>query len=152
MRMSMAHAKRVGSALVGLALTSAMVACGGDNSDSSGSSGASGAAGFKGGTVTVYHENDVEHLDPARNFVTDSGMIGKLITRSLTDYRYDAKAKKIVLEKDLADSWESTPDAKSWTFKLKDGLKYEDGTPIKAADIKYNVERSVSADLSEGGP
>jgi peptide/nickel transport system substrate-binding protein len=150
--MSMAHAKRVGSALVGLALTSAMVACGGDNSDSSGSSGASGAAGFKGGTVTVYHENDVEHLDPARNFVTDSGMIGKLITRSLTDYRYDAKAKKIVLEKDLADSWESTPDAKTWTFKLKDGIKYEDGTPIKAADIKYNVERSFSADLAEGAP
>src|SRR5262245_28451004 len=152
MRMSMAHAKRVGSALVGLALTGALVACGGDKSSSSGGTGGSNASGFKGGTVTVYHETDVEHLDPARNFVTDSSMIGKLITRSLTDYRYDAKAKKIVLEKDLADSWTSTPDAKSWTFKLKDGLKYEDGTPVKAADIKYNVERSFSADLAEGAP
>ncbi len=149
----MAHAKRVGSALVGLALTGALVACGGDNSSSGGSnSGSNNAAGFKGGTLTVYYEKDVEHLDPTRNFVTDSGMIGKLITRSLTDYRYDAKAKKIVLEKDLADSWTSTPDAKSWTFKLKDGLKYEDGTPVKAADIKYNVERSFSADLAEGAP
>lgn len=149
----MAHAKRVGSALVGLALTGALVACGGDNSSSGGgNNGSNNAAGFKGGTLTVYYEKDVEHLDPTRNFVTDSGMIGKLITRSLTDYRYDAKAKKIVLEKDLADSWTSTPDAKSWTFKLKDGLKYEDGTPVKAADIKYNVERSFSADLSEGAP
>ena len=149
----MAHAKRVGSALVGLALTGALVACGGDNSSSGGgNNGSNNAAGFKGGTLTVYYEKDVEHLDPTRNFVTDSGMIGKLITRSLTDYRYDAKAKKIVLEKDLADSWTSTPDAKSWTFKLKDGLKYEDGTPVKAADIKYNVERSFSADLAEGAP
>ena len=82
----MAHAKRVGSALVGLALTSALVACGGDNSDTGGGTGSSNnAAGFKGGTMTVYHESDVEHLDPVRNFVTDSSMIGKLITRTLTD-------------------------------------------------------------------
>jgi peptide/nickel transport system substrate-binding protein len=150
--MSMAHAKRVGSALVGLALTGALVACGGDNSSSGGSTSGNEAAGFKGGTVTVYWVNDVEHLDPARNFVTDSGMIGKLITRSLMDFRYDAKSKKIVLEKDLAESYESSSDAKTWTFKLKDGIKYEDGNPIKAADIKYNVERSFSADLAEGAP
>ena len=148
----MAHAKRVGSALVGLALTSALVACGGD--DSGGDSGNNGGTGTsaKGGTLTVYHVNDVEHLDPARNFVTDSNMIGKLITRTLTDYRYDAKTKKIVLENDLAESYEASADSKTWTFKLKDGLKYEDGTPIKTADIKYNVERSFSADLSEGAP
>jgi len=79
-------------------------------------------------------------------------MIGKLITRTLTDYRYDAKAKKIILEKDLADSYESSPDFKTWTFKLKDGLKYEDGTPIVAADIKYNAERSFAADMAEGAP
>jgi peptide/nickel transport system substrate-binding protein len=100
----------------------------------------------------VYHVNDVEHLDPARNFVTDSQMIGKLIGRTLTDYRYDAKAKKIVLEKDLAESYESSADFKTWTFKLKDGIKYEDGTPVKAADIKYNAERSFSADMAEGAP
>ena len=147
----MAHAKRVGSALVGLALTSALVACGGDNSDTGGGSAGDGKA-VTGGTVTVYHVNDFEHLDPTRNFVSDSGIAGRLITRTLTDYRWDPQAKKSILEGDLAEKWESSPDAKTWTFHLKDGLKYEDGTPVKAADIKYAAERSFSPDLSEGSP
>ena len=149
----MNHAKRVGQAIAaGVTLTLMAAACGGNSDEAGDTSTTQGTAGAKGGTVTVYHVNDVEHLDPQRNFVTDSGMIGKLITRTLTDYRYDAKAKKIVLENDLADSYESTPDFKTWTFKLKDGLKYEDGTPIVAADIKYNAERSFAADMAEGAP
>jgi peptide/nickel transport system substrate-binding protein len=147
----MAHAKRVGAAMAGLALTTSLVACGGD-SDGGGGTGGTDGSGFEGGTVTVYHVNDVEHLDPTRNFVTDSQMIGKLITRTLMDYRYDAKSKKIVLEHDLAESYESSPDFKTWTFRLKDGLKYEDGNPITAKDIRYNAERSFSPDLAEGAP
>jgi peptide/nickel transport system substrate-binding protein len=147
----MDHVKRTGQVVAaGFVLSLASSACGGGGD--AGTPGDQGATGGKGGTVTVYHVNDVEHLDPARNFVTDSQMIGKLITRTLTDYRYDAKAKKIVLEKDLAESYESTPDFKTWTFKLKDGIKYEDGTPVKAADIKYNAERSFAADMAEGAP
>jgi peptide/nickel transport system substrate-binding protein len=146
----MKHAKRVGQAIaVGVALTLTATACGGDEA---GTPTTQATAGAKGGTVTVYHENDVEHLDPQRNFVTNSGMIGKLITRTLMDYRYDAKSKKIVLEHDLAESYEPSADFKTWTFKLKDGIKYEDGTPIKAADIKYGAERSFSADMQEGAP
>ncbi|NEA32179.1 ABC transporter substrate-binding protein [Streptomyces sp. SID13031] len=149
----MKYAKRVGQVVAaGVSVTLLATACGGGSDDAGSESTTAGTAGAKGGTVTVYHVNDVEHLDPARNFVTDSGMIGKLITRTLTDYRYDAKAKKTILENDLADSYTSTPDFMTWTFKLKDGLKYEDGTPIVAADIKYGAERSFSADMQEGAP
>jgi peptide/nickel transport system substrate-binding protein len=139
----MVHAERVGMAIVGIALGASLAGCEGDDA---------GAGGVKGGTVTVYSINDVEHLDPGRNFGADSNEIGKLITRTLTDYRYDAKAKKIVFENDLADSYEPSADLKTWTFKIKDGIKYEDGTPVKAADVKYNVERSFSADMQEGAP
>ncbi|MGH3463495.1 MAG: ABC transporter substrate-binding protein, partial [Kribbellaceae bacterium] len=148
----MAHANRVGSAIVGLALATSLVACESDDTGTDSGDTSQGAVGGKGGTVTVYAINDVEHLDPGRNFGADSNMIGKLITRTLTDYRYDAKSKKIVPENDLAESYESSPDLKTWTFKLKDGIKYEDGTPIKAADVKYGVERSFSADLAGGAP
>jgi peptide/nickel transport system substrate-binding protein len=147
--MSMAHAKRVGSTIVGLALATSLVACGGDEPESSEGGNNAGASG---GTLTVYHENDVEHLDPARNFVTDSNEIGKLITRRLTDYRYDAQNKKIVLEKDMAESWESTPDFKTWTFKLKPGLKFDDGTVVTSKHFKYGIERSFSPDMQEGAP
>ncbi|MEV6689566.1 ABC transporter substrate-binding protein, partial [Streptomyces sp. NPDC051130] len=33
-----------------------------------------------------------------------------------------------------------------WAFTLKEGVKYEDGSPVKAQDIKYNVERSFAPD------
>ncbi len=147
----MAHAKRVGPAIAaGLALTLSLAACGGDESSGDGDSG--GSQGVKGGTVTVYHASDFEHLDPQRAFVTDSGMAGQLIYRTLTAYKWDAGAKKVELVGDLAESWESTPDFKTWTFKLKPGLKYEDGTPITAKDIKYGVERSFSPDIDKGAP
>src|SRR5262245_9165844 len=134
MRMSMAHAKRVAPALgAGLALALTLAACGGgDNNSSSSSSAASGA---KGGTATVYHETDVEHLDPARNYVTDSYQIGKLITRTLTVFKWNADSKKAELKPDLAASWEASDDLKTWTFKLKD-TKYEDGNPVTAKDLK----------------
>jgi peptide/nickel transport system substrate-binding protein len=149
----MKYAKRVGQVVAaGVSVTLLATACGGGSNDAGSKSTAGSDAGAKGGTVTVYHVNDVEHLDPGRNFVTDSGMIGKLINRTLTDYRYDDKTKKVILENDLAESFTSTPDFKTWTFKLKDGLKYEDGSPIVAADIKYGAERSFAADMAEGAP
>ncbi|TWD73307.1 peptide/nickel transport system substrate-binding protein [Kribbella amoyensis] len=148
----MRHAKRVGSVVAtGLALTLTLAACGGDNNNSS-SGNTGGEEAAKGGTVTVYHASDFEHLDPARAFVTDVGMAGQLLYRTLTAFNWNAESKKVELVGDLADKWESSPDFKTWTFTLKDNLKYEDGSPITTKDIKYNVERSFSADLSEGAP
>lgn len=147
----MAHAKRVGTAVAAvLALTLSLAACGGD--DNKGGGGTGTDTGAKGGTLTVYHANDVEHLDPTRNFVTDSGAIGQLIFRRLMAYKYDAKNNKTELVPDLAKDFSASADAKEWTFHLKDNLKYEDGSPILAKDIKLTAERSFSADLKEGAP
>ena len=41
----------------------------------------------------------------------------------------------------LASSWTSTPDGKEWTFKLRSGVKFQDGTPFDAAAVKYNFDR-----------
>ncbi|MFC5266882.1 ABC transporter substrate-binding protein [Kribbella qitaiheensis] len=148
----MKHAKRVGPAVAaGLAMTLTLAACGGENSNDD-AGGTGGTDAVKGGTVTIYHASDFEHLDPARAFVTDTGMSGQLLYRTLTAFAWDPEAKKVELKGDTAEKWESSPDFKTWTFTLKDGLKYEDGSPITAKDIKYNVERSFSADLSEGAP
>jgi peptide/nickel transport system substrate-binding protein len=148
----MRHAKRAGSVIAtGLALTLTLAACGGGNDDAGGSD-QNAEKGAKGGIVTVYHASDFEHLDPARAFVTDVGMAGQLLYRTLTAFEWNPESKKVELVGDLADKWEKSDDLKTWTFTLKDGVKYEDGTPVVAKDIKYNVERSFSADLSEGAP
>ena len=41
----------------------------------------------------------------------------------------------------LATSWDSSPDGKVWTFKLRDGVTFQDGTKFDAAAVKYNLER-----------
>ena len=54
---------------------------------------------------------------------------------------------------DLAtDIGKSSRNATVWTYHLKPGLKYEDGTAITSADIKYGIERSFAPELSGGAP
>ena len=42
----------------------------------------------------------------------------------------------------LADSWEASPDGKSYTFKLKKGVKFQDGEPFDSAAVKFSFERA----------
>ncbi|MFP1629643.1 ABC transporter substrate-binding protein [Streptomyces sp. 5K101] len=107
----------------------------------------------KGGTLTVLSNQDFQHLDPARNWVMNEMDFGtRLLYRTLVTYRAEPGATGGELTPDLAeDLGTSSNGAKTWTFRLKKGLKYEDGSPVTAQDIKYNVERSFSPDLT-GGP
>ncbi|MFD9906498.1 ABC transporter substrate-binding protein [Streptomyces sp. NPDC059063] len=107
----------------------------------------------RGGTLTVLSNQDFTHLDPARNWVMGDMDFGtRLLYRTLVTYKAEPGAKGGQLVPDLAESLGTSANgAKTWTFKLKKGLKYEDGSPITARDVKYNVERSFSPDLP-GGP
>ncbi|WNF30102.1 ABC transporter substrate-binding protein [Streptomyces sp. C11-1] len=107
----------------------------------------------RGGTLTVLSNQDFTHLDPARNWVMGDMDFGtRLLYRTLVTYKAEPGPKGGELIPDLAeDLGTSSNGAKTWTFRLKKGLKYEDGTPVTAQDVKYNVERSFSPDLP-GGP
>ncbi|MFB7941723.1 ABC transporter substrate-binding protein [Streptomyces sp. NPDC056049] len=107
----------------------------------------------KGGTLTILSNQDFSHLDPARNWVMPDMDFGtRLLYRTLVTYKAEPGAEGSELVPDLAEDL-GTPSngAKTWTFRLKPGLTYEDGTPVTAQDIKHNVERSFSPDLP-GGP
>ncbi|TGB15389.1 ABC transporter substrate-binding protein [Streptomyces sp. MZ04] len=106
----------------------------------------------KGGTLTVLSNTDFTHLDPARNWVMSDMNFGtRLLYRTLVSYKAAPGTAGGELTPDLAtDLGTSSNGAKTWTFHLKAGVKYEDGTPITAQDVKYNVERSFSPDLPGG--
>ncbi|MFG2912435.1 ABC transporter substrate-binding protein [Kitasatospora sp. NPDC048298] len=154
------------AAALAATLTLGLGACSNDKSDSgtdaapSDGKGPGAASGsiiggtpVKGGTLTVLTNQDFAHLDPARNWTVPHMDFGtRLIYRTLTTFKSEPGAAGSEIVPDLAtDLGKSSEGGKVWTFTLKDGLKYEDGTPIKSADIKYNVERSFSPDLT-GGP
>jgi peptide/nickel transport system substrate-binding protein len=108
-------------------------------------------AGAKsGGTVTVLEPTDFSHLDPARVYVAPNQTADLLLTRQLTSYQYVNGVTKLV--GDLATDTGTPSDGdRTWTFTLKTGIKYQDGSEITAQDIKYGVERTFESTLS-GGP
>ncbi|MET9341336.1 ABC transporter substrate-binding protein [Nonomuraea sp. NPDC003804] len=131
-------------------LVAGLTACGGGGSSPPpGAAATAGGGPVKGGTLTVFNSADFNHLDPARNWtMRDMGFGARLLYRTLTTFK--ANSSEIV--PDLAtDLGTPSDNGKTWKFTLKVGLKYEDGTPVRAQDIKYNVERSFSPDLT-GGP
>ncbi len=45
----------------------------------------------------------------------------------------------------LAQSWTVTPDNKTWAFKLRQGVKFQNGEPFDAGSVKFSYERAVAA-------
>jgi oligopeptide transport system substrate-binding protein len=51
---------------------------------------------------------------------------------------------------DIAESWEKSPDGKTYTFYLRQGVKFHSGREVKAADFKYSWERACNPDTGSG--
>ena len=80
-------------------------------------------------------------LDPT---VAPAAAIGEVVHMSvlegLTKINMDGKITPL-----LADSWSTDPDGKVYTFKLKKGVKYQDGEAFDSSDVKFTFERAKAA-------
>ncbi|MEU2826074.1 ABC transporter substrate-binding protein [Streptomyces bacillaris] len=153
MRQPFPIARRVAAATVALVLAAGAAACGPE--DSKGGDSGSGAEGTpqKGGTLTVLNRSPQQDFDPARLYTSGGGNVPSLVFRTLTTRNREDGAEGAKVVPDLAtDLGRPSEDATVWTYTLKEGLKYEDGTAITSADIKYGIERSFAAELSGGAP
>jgi peptide/nickel transport system substrate-binding protein len=142
--------------VVALAAASALLlaACGGSDSGDTGAA-ESGGAPIKGGTLNfITAGTQFNHLDPQMNYTgEDLAWAGAYLHRSLTAFTPSADAAEAgQVQGDLATDTGRTEDAKVWEFTLKDGLKFEDGTPITCAEVKYGVSRTFATDVINGGP
>ena len=151
----------IGLRAAALAAAAAMVlaACGGGGDDAEGDGGSGGGSGgepVKGGTLTFLTLADqIQHLDPQRNYTgEDLAFTGAYLNRALTVYKQspdDKTANEIV--GDLAtDTGTPNEDATSWSFTLRDGVKFEDGSPVTCEDVKYGVSRVFATDVIVDGP
>ncbi|WP_420036540.1 ABC transporter substrate-binding protein [Streptomyces sp. cg28] len=151
MRQPSVISRRLTAALAVSAVAVGAAACGPQDGKASGS----GAAGApkKGGTLTVLNSSPQDDFDPARLYTSGGGNIPSLVFRTLTTRNREDGAAGAEVVPDLAtDLGTPSKNATVWTYHLKDGLKYEDGTKITSADIKYGIERSFAAELSGGAP
>jgi peptide/nickel transport system substrate-binding protein len=109
-----------------------------------------------GGTIYLLTQAEqFDQIDPQRAYTgEDLAFFSSTIYRSLTAYTYspdNPTASK--LEPDLAtDTGTPTDGAKTWTFTLRDGVSFQDGSPITCADIAYGVSRTFATDVINQGP
>ncbi|MDX3097431.1 ABC transporter substrate-binding protein [Streptomyces sp. ME19-03-3] len=146
-----------------LSLTAACGGGGGSDDKKTSSEGAGFDAGTKGkvlnasdkkgGTLKLWSPQDVDFLDPARAYYGFVWDIQRLYVRQLLAYDSKPGPDGNKLVPDLAkDMPEVTNDGKTYTFHLKDGVKFEDGTEITSKDVKYGIERVFAQDVLSGGP
>lgn len=152
MRHPSRRTRRVTAALtVSLIVTAGAAACGPEDNDAK--AGGADAEPRKGGTLTVLNSDPQQDFDPARLYTSGGGNVPSLVFRTLTTRNREDGAKGAEVVPDLAtDTGRPNKDATVWTYTLKEGLAYEDGTKITSADIKYGIERSFAAELSGGAP
>ncbi|MFC4947570.1 ABC transporter substrate-binding protein [Pseudonocardia sp. GCM10023141] len=107
----------------------------------------------KGGTLKLANKGDWDSLDPADTYYGYSWDFIRTYTRALTMFKSEPGAASNEVVGDLATGKGVSSDGgKTWTYTLKKGLKYEDGTEIKAADVKYGVMRSIDKETFPNGP
>jgi peptide/nickel transport system substrate-binding protein len=146
---------KAGLRLVALASVGALAlaACGG-GSDDSGSSGSDG--GQQGGTLTILSQNEqLQHLDPQRNYTgEDLAFASAYLNRTLTAYKVSKDQTKAgELVGDLAtDTGKASDGNKTWAFTLRSGVKWQDGSDVTCADIKYGVSRTFAQKVITDGP
>jgi ABC-type transport system substrate-binding protein len=84
--------------------------------------------------------DDVPTLDPAAGYDTLSWQFEQMIFDTLVRYG-DADVQ---LHPDLATSWTVSPDARTFTFRMRRDAFFTDGQPVTSADIRYAIERILS--------
>ncbi|GAA0463167.1 ABC transporter substrate-binding protein [Paractinoplanes deccanensis] len=122
-----------------------LAACGANSADDKKES--EGSA--KGGKLTILTAQTDINFDPAKSQNLAITTLGLVLRRLTTWDVQPGKPAQVV--PDLAtDTGTSSDGGKTWTYTLKDGLSYADGSPITSKDIKYGVERSFAPELSGG--
>jgi peptide/nickel transport system substrate-binding protein len=98
------------------------------------------AAGSKDVLVIGMATSDIISLDPAKAFEFSGVGLDAQIYDRLLDFppgRFDKP------ELSLAKSYTVSPDGKTWTFKLRDDVKFHSGNPLTADDVVYSFQRVV---------
>ena len=114
-----------------------LTACGGGSSG--GSSTASGSAGGGSGrTLVVDTTFNLKTVDPGRMFETTGLLIDRALYSTLLTFAGGDVKKP---QPDLAQSYTASADGRTYTFKLRSGAVFADGTPVTSADVLFSLNR-----------
>jgi peptide/nickel transport system substrate-binding protein len=107
-----------------------------------------------GGTLYVYMQADFEMLDPQRSYSANEADVLRLLDRTLTTYKSAPGSGASEIVGDLAtDAGHPSENDTVWTFDLRPGVRWQDGSPVTCSQVRYGVERRFTRDAEmSGGP
>ena len=94
------------------------------------------------GTLVVGLVAEPVNLDPAQVTDLNSNRVGRRIVETLVTF--PEESTQVVAG--LAESWAVSRDGLRYTFKLRPGIKFHDGTPFNAEAVKFSIERQINPD------
>lgn len=97
---------------------------------------ASAAGGSRGGSLQAALDRDPPTMDPHLS----GSAVDRQVYQNLYDKLVDTDENLVIVPM-LATAWTISPDGKTVTFKLRQGVKFHDGTPFTAEAVKYNFDR-----------
>ncbi|MGW1065795.1 ABC transporter substrate-binding protein [Streptomyces aureus] len=104
----------------------------------------------KGGTVYLLNDDDVSHLDPQRIYYAWNSLASIVLNRALTGYKVGDDGSMTLVGDLATDTGKMTDGGKTWSFTLKDGVKWEDGTDVTVDDVRHGIERAFASFITEG--
>ena len=139
------------AAVVAIAATFGVAACGGSSSSDTGSAKTAAPAGAqKGGTLTVLANADVDYIDCGASYYQFSNQVEYAMCRGLYSYKPEDKG---LPSPDIATGpAQISDDGKTVTVKMKSGIKF--GPPVNrevtSKDEKYAIERAFNKNVANG--
>ena len=101
----------------------------------------------QGGAITITYKDDVATLDPAIGYDWQNWSMIKSLFDGLMDY----EPGTTTLRPELAESYDISPDGKTFTFKLRKGVKFHNGREMTADDVKYSLDRVTNPKTQSPG-
>jgi peptide/nickel transport system substrate-binding protein len=140
--------RRALALLIALLAMFVIAACGDDDDDGGG--GGEGGGARQGGSITIAQTSQPDYMDPALSYTVNGWEAMWLVyTPPLTYKRAEGKEGTELIPGIAEAMPEVSNGGKTYTFTIRKGLKYSDGSAVKASDWEHSIKRMLN--LESGG-
>jgi peptide/nickel transport system substrate-binding protein len=137
---------RLRRSAVGLLAALVLTACGDGGGavdvDGGSGNGGGGAAG-RGGTLVAAISGEPDQLDPHKTSAYASFQVLENVFDTLVE-----PDEELTMQPALAESWETSEDGLTWTFTLREGVKWHNGRDLVADDVVFSYDRIIDEELA----
>lgn len=141
--------KKIIALLLVVAMMLCLVACNGKDNDK-GTPGSDGEPAAASNTLSVCLASEPDTIDPALNSAVDGGTLCTHLFAGISKWAQDAEGKLVIapdVAEELPEGVENEDGTVTYTYTLREGLKWSDGEPLTAGDFVFAWNRAASAAL-----